>query len=362
MFKLTKVNGLILAGAVILLGGTFMVVSGATGHKSPHDSDDDGPQITRTIAITPSGGTGTDLTNLTFTGLLPGSPQSVTLHYKNTGTTAEDVYVVFPNATALSALNSLGQYAQIHLLSTGAGAVGDEFDSSNLNDNLAHCVHFSTGGCWPLLKQYEVARAIAPSSTGSFSFSFTFATAYSKQAPAGTTAYWNSYPVSGQTTVLSSDGTGAGLPYDLVATQPGITPGQSGNITQEDPFDKTISTDDSGGGFSDQLQVKGSSGQVTFVVTSPDSHLQVSPTGVITTVGGPLSAGAYSVSGSDSDTSNDVGTWSYTLNVTARSSHCTGGDSDDGHGKSSTSQHGDDDAKGCGANSGSDHGTGHLNK
>jgi len=362
MLKLKKLNVLVLVGTVVLLGGTFIVASGATGHHSSNHADDDGPEITRTIAITASGGTGSSSTNLAFTGLLPGIPQSVTLNYKNTGTSPEDVYVVFPNSTALSALNYLGQYGQVHLTSTGPGAVGDAFDSSNLNDNLGHCVHFSSSGCWPLLKQYEIARNIGPNSTGSFSFGFTFATAYNKQAPVGTTAYWNAYPVSGQTTVVSSDGSGAGLPYEIVATQPGITPGQIGVITQEDPFGATTTTDHSGHGFHDQLHVKGSSGQVTFVVTSSNSSLQISPTGFITTVGGPLSAGTYSVSGTDSDSSSDIGTWSYTLTVTGRTSNCNDNDADDAHAKSSNADHGGSNPRGCNDNGGPGLSSGHFSK
>ncbi|MHB8380072.1 MAG: hypothetical protein ACYDB2_09200 [Acidimicrobiales bacterium] len=362
MFKLKKSNGLVLVGTVVLLGGTFIVASGATGHHTSKNSDDDGPEITRTIAITASGGTGVSSADLAFTNLLPGTPQTVTLHYKNTGTSSEDVYLVFSNATALSALNSLGQYGQVHLSSTGAGALGGEFDSSNLNDNLAHCGYFSSSGCWPLLKQYEIARNLGPTSTGSFSFGFTFATAYSMQAPAGTTAYWNAYPVSGQTTIVSSDGSGAGLPYELVATQPGITPGQRGTIAQEDPFRATVTSDDSGLGFHDQLQVRGSSGQATFVVTTSNSSLLVSPTGAITTVGGPLLPGAYSVSGTDSDSSSDIGTWSYTLTVTGRTTNCSDNDANGGDAMSSNADHGESTPKGCNDNGGSDQSSSHSGK
>jgi hypothetical protein len=37
------------------------------------------------IKVTGSGGTGTDNLNLAFTGLLPGTPQTVTAGYQNTG-------------------------------------------------------------------------------------------------------------------------------------------------------------------------------------------------------------------------------------------------------------------------------------
>ena len=50
----------------------------------------------------------------------------------------------------------------------------------------------------------------------------------STQAPVGSTAYWNTYPVAGQTTTNVADGTGNRLPYEIVATQQGVTPGAVG--------------------------------------------------------------------------------------------------------------------------------------
>jgi hypothetical protein len=60
------------------------------------------------------------------------------------------------------------------------------------------------------------------------SFSFQYASALSTQALVGTTADWNTYPQAGDVTINSSDGTGNGLPYQVVATQHGITPGAAG--------------------------------------------------------------------------------------------------------------------------------------
>ena len=140
---------------------------------------------------------------------------------------------MFPNLTALSALNNLGSYGTVHLSSSGTGAVGDVFDSANLNDNSVTCpvgsfsVQYPTP-CEPLPKQLLIATNVGPGDTGSFSFSFNYASKLSTQAPVGSTAYWNTYPVSGQTTTNPSDGTGAGLPYQIVATQPGVTPGAVG--------------------------------------------------------------------------------------------------------------------------------------
>ena len=193
------------------------------------------------------------------------------------------------------------------------------FDSTSLSDNHTVCGTFSATGCWPLSSQYEIARNIGPTTSGSFSFSFEYASAYNKQAPSGTTGYWNPYPVSGQTTVLASDGSGSGLPYEIVATQPGVVPGETGKIFQVDSFERTVTVANSDGSFHDQLAVGGSRGTVSYVVTSPNAHLAVTSSGAITTVGASAGAalpvGTYTVSGTDSDSDGDTGTWSFTLTV-----------------------------------------------
>jgi len=318
------VKRLVVVGSLILGSGAFVATSGASDHHAALDSLDRS-ESTRTIAITPSGGSGAQSSDLAFSGLLPGSPQTVTLDYRNTGTSAEDVYVVFTNATAVSALDSLGTLGQVRLSSAGAGSLGDVFDSSNLNDSPSVCGHFSSSGCWPLLHQYELARHLTPSQGGSFSFRFGLSSADTMQPAAGQTG-WNPYPVKGQTVVVPSDGSGAGLPYELVATQPGITPGQTGTIIQVEPFGESRRVPATGSDFHDQLTVRGAVGAVTFVVTTPNAHLDVSPSGVVTAVGGPLPEGRYEVSGTDSDGSGNVGTWRYTLVVNAGSITCGGTD------------------------------------
>ena len=66
--------------------------------------------------------------------------------------------------------------------------------------------------------------------------------------------------------------------------------------------------------FTGQLATTGNAGAVTFVTTVPSTDITVSPSGLVTT-SGVLPAGAYTVSGTDSDTSGDTGTWAYTLTV-----------------------------------------------
>jgi hypothetical protein len=133
----------------------------------------------------------------------------------------------------LSALNSLGNYGTVHLSSSGTGALGDVFDSQNLNDNGTTCPLGSTTTnhpfpCEPLPSQILIASNVTPGAGGSFSFQFNYASALSTQALVGTTADWNSFPQNGQTTTNLADGSGSGLPYQIVATQHGITPGAAG--------------------------------------------------------------------------------------------------------------------------------------
>lgn len=304
-----------LLATIVAFGTMFVAASGAAGlhlsfgsHVRAHEED-------RTISITPSGGTGANSTTLSFGRLMPGAAQSLTLYYRNSGNTNEDVWIVFPNATALSALNNLGEYELVQITADGSSALGQVFWSDNLNDHLASCGNFSPSGCWPLGSQYKLATRLSPSSRGSFTFRFEFATAYNTQPKTPADSLWNYYPVSGQATVKLSDGVGSGLPYELVATQPGITPGQVETIHQRSPFVEELTEPASGAAFSDQLHVVESSTSTTFVVTSPNSHLRVTPSGEVTTLGGPLPAGHYYVAGTDSDANNDSGTWHYILNV-----------------------------------------------
>ena len=226
MSKIFKVKAVSIAASVALLGGTAFLASGATG---AYFSDTHSGNISGTIGnihVRPSGGSGTDSTDLAFTNLLPGVAQTVKLNYTNTGSDPQDVYIVFNNATALSALNDLGRYGEVHLSANGTAL----FDSANLDDHLVpgvHCSTFDPSGCWPLKSQYLLASNLAPGATGNVSFSFNYTGKLKDQAPAGApAAAWNTYPATdGQFTINAADGKGAGLPYEIVATQHGITPG-----------------------------------------------------------------------------------------------------------------------------------------
>ena len=94
-------------------------------------------------------------------------------------------------------------------------------------------------------------------------------------------------------------------------------------IHQVPPLGDSVIAADSGSNFNDQLNVAESHGMVSYAVTSPNSHLQVTSAGVVTTVGGPLAVGTYTISGTDSDALGATGSWAYTLNVVAQVLSCT---------------------------------------
>ena len=218
MLNSLKVKGAAIAVSVALLGGTAWLAAGATG---AYFSDTHGGTISGTVGsvrVTPYGGSGAAGTDLAFSNLLPGVPQTVTENYQNTGADAEDVYIVFNNATALSSLNNLGTYGEVHLSANGTPL----FDSANLNDRVSTCGPLSPSGCWPLAGQYLIASNLPSGAAGTVSFTFNYASKLKSQGP----GVWNSYPVAGQNTVNAADGGGSGLPYQIVATQVGVTPGQ----------------------------------------------------------------------------------------------------------------------------------------
>lgn len=172
------------------------------------------------IRVAPSGGSGTDSMDFGFANMLPGESQTITLDYQNTGANNQDIWLKFPNATALSALNNLGTYGEAHVGSNGT----EIFASTNLNDRVATCGALSPTGCWPLPTRLKIASNVAPGHTGTVTFTFNYASKMKTPPPV-----FNSYPVAagqyspsnpdGQTTVNTGDGSGNGLPWQLVATQ-----------------------------------------------------------------------------------------------------------------------------------------------
>ncbi|MEO7007087.1 MAG: hypothetical protein ABI065_08650 [Terrimesophilobacter sp.] len=219
-------RGAALFATLALLGGTVWVAAGTTG---AYFSDTHSGTVAGTvgaIAVTPYGGSGDTHMDLSFDRLLPGEPQTVTVNYQNTGDSAEDVWIVFNNATALSALNNLGTYGHVNLSANNSTL----FNSSNLNDRVETCGTLAPNGCWPLAKQYRVASSVAPGATGNISFTFALASKtvtrpdHFNVYPASEHAYLQSNNWNDQRFIDPADGSGNGLPYQIVATQKGVTP------------------------------------------------------------------------------------------------------------------------------------------
>jgi uncharacterized repeat protein (TIGR02543 family) len=126
---------------------------------------------------------------------------------------------------------------------------------------------------------------------------------------AGTLAA-GAYTVSG--TDSDSNGDSGSWTYQLTVTDA---------IVQGAPTSGTVATAGSAG-FTDTLAVSGNVGAVTYVTSPLSTNLTVSGSGGVTTAG-TLAAGAYTVSGTDSDTNGDSGAWTYTLTVNGSGVHGT---------------------------------------
>lgn len=87
-----------------------------------------------------------------------------------------------------------------------------------------------------------------------------------------------------------------------------------GALVQRVPTTGSITTTDSAT-FSQQLSVGANLGTETFVQTTGSPELLVSSSGLVTT-SGTLAVGTYKATGTVSDTTGDVGTFTFTLSVT----------------------------------------------
>lgn len=200
-----------LAGFIGAVGATTALVAAATGSTGAYFSDSRSGTYSGTIGsikVTTSGGSGTDGLDFSFTNMLPGELQTKTASYLNTGANSEDVWLVFPNDTALNAIDDLGTYGEAHIASNGT----EIFASQNLN-NHPTCPPGAGPApvCNALPKQIKLADNVAPGFGGTFSFSFAYGAKLKDPAAEG-------QPFNG-----------IGLPYQIVATQHGITPNDVNN-------------------------------------------------------------------------------------------------------------------------------------
>jgi hypothetical protein len=207
-----KTNVARLAGFLGAVGATTALVAAATGSTGAYFSDSRSGTYSGTlgsIKVSTSGGSGTDGLDFSFANMLPGELQTKTANYQNTGANNEDVWLVFPDVAALHGINQLGTFGEAHVASNGT----EIFASNNLNDNTSSCPPGSSnpaagqGACNALPKQIKLADNVTPGTVGAFSFSFAYASKMSNPAFEG-------QPFNG-----------VGLPYQIVATQHGNTPG-----------------------------------------------------------------------------------------------------------------------------------------
>lgn len=189
----------------------------ASGNTSTYFEDVKQGGVTGTIgeiSITTTGGAAVDNPTFTWDKMLPGEYKSLSVDYKNDGTAPQDVYLTFPNLTALSALNSLGTYGEVHVSVNGT----EVYANANLNDK-------PNNGTTGLPAQIKLQEGLAVDHVGTVTFQFRYADKLGGAQGATThstgSGVFNTYPTSGQVTVRSGDGTGSGLPFAVAAVQQG---------------------------------------------------------------------------------------------------------------------------------------------
>lgn len=206
-----------LAGFLGAIGTATALIGTAASGTGAYFSDSQAGVVTGTlgtIQVTGSGGTGSNLLDFNWTNMLPGEFSSAQVGYTNSGTSAEDVWIVFPDKYALHALNTLGTYGELK--------VGG-YDYTNLNDLCT--------GCTPVPNAIKVASNLAPSAAGSISVSFAYAGKLGNEHQGEP---FNCYREGNAADLTSKDtppcdapDASNGLPYEVVATQVGQSPNVS---------------------------------------------------------------------------------------------------------------------------------------
>lgn len=229
-----------LGGFIAALGASGALVAAATGATGAYFNDTKAGTFAGTIGsvkINTSGGSGADHLNFNFTNLLPGTLQSKHVSYTVTGSAPEDVFLVFPNAEALHSVNNMGTYGEVHVKSNGT----EIFGSNNLNDGLdanlqndGHCGAQAQGGCWALPNVLKLASNVAPGHSGTMDFGFGLASKWKDTSTEGASAFC--YPLiknpansNAADQICTDDHPSYGLPYQIVATQPGVLPTNADN-------------------------------------------------------------------------------------------------------------------------------------
>ncbi len=235
------------------LAGSAALVAAASGATGAYFNDTHSGTVTGNIGsikVLTSGGNGTDHLDFNFANMLPGVYQTATVGYTNTGVNNEDVYLVFNNAQALHAVNNLGSYGEAKIVSNGTEvfssanlADGEQANLSPIDPTSSHCsngtgalVPLSPTGCWPIPNVIKLASNLAPGYGGNMQFSFALGAKLKSEG--AELAQFFCYPLiqnpsdSNPTDqVCNTSNPSYGLPYQIVATQPGIAPNDPNNTT-----------------------------------------------------------------------------------------------------------------------------------
>ncbi len=228
-----KVKALALGVSIILVVVLIAIATGATG---AYFSDTKSGTVTGamgTIQVSATGGTGGNNLDFNWPNMLPGVHYTTSVTFQNSGNNPEDVYLNFNNLTALSTLNTKGTYASVHIKVNGTPT----YAYLNLNDQN------SSGFLPPRLL---LVSNLIPNATGTMVFDFEYASKLATPEPGGV---FNLYPIYdsdswyeahsgyaagyGQTTARSGidfvmGQHNQGLPYQILATQVGISPDDTG--------------------------------------------------------------------------------------------------------------------------------------
>lgn len=216
-----------LGGFIGAAGITAALIGTAVTGTGAYFSDtSDAGTITGTfgsISLTTGTAPDTDL-SLAFTNILPGESQSQTVGFTNDGRNAQDVWVVFDQATIgdhrhdtdTGLINDRGRYGEVHIKGSGTPV----FDSNNLNDDSTSCppgTKLTNNGvdhyCNPLPAALKLQSALAPGQTGSMEFTY-------RPAPETGNGANSATPVP----------TFQPIAYHIVATQVGISPQETADM------------------------------------------------------------------------------------------------------------------------------------
>lgn len=261
--------------------------------------------------IAPTSGTVITAGSTTFTSALGVSGNAGAVTYATT----------VPNAHL--AVGSSGQIATVG----GPLAVGSYPVSGSATDAFGDTANWSyTLSVTPVTLTQVAPKSATINTVGSTTFADQLAVSGSVGALAFVTGSSSPHlTVSGSGGVMTSGGPLVVGSYTVSGTDSDSL-GNTGTwtytltvsaatILQDSPTGGTVNTAGSNL-FGDQLATSGNVGAVTFVTTTSNAHLKVSASGVVATQGGPLAVGSYTVSGTDSDSLGNTGTWTYTLTVT----------------------------------------------